>query len=319
MKVIARDRYGSPDVMRVEEADLPEVADDQVLVRVRATSVNAVDWHTLRGKPYIARTDEGLRTPKSRVLGVDVAGEVERVGAGVTDLEPGDRVFGARSGAFAQYVSGRNLVPLPAKLTFEQGGAVAVAGVTALQGLRDRGQLAAGQHVLINGAGGGVGTFAVQIARALGAEVTAVTNANSVDLVRSIGANHALDYAKEDFTRAGERYDLILDVGGHHSLRRLRRALKPGGRVVLVAPAGGQWIGPIARVVWAAVTSRFSAKKVIPFLSAMKRDDLFVLRELMETEKLIPVIDRTFRFEETPDAVRYVESGNARGKVVIAI
>jgi NADPH:quinone reductase-like Zn-dependent oxidoreductase len=319
MKVIARDRYGSPDVMKAEEAHLPEVADDQVLVRVRATSVNAVDWHTLRGKPYIARTDEGLRTPKSRVLGVDVAGEVERVGAAVTDLKPGDRVFGARSGAFAEYVSGKNLVPMPANLSFEQAGAVGVAGVTALQGLRDRGQLTAGQQVLINGAGGGVGTFAVQIARALGAEVTAVTSTKSVDLVRSIGANHVIDYAREDFTRRRERYDLIIDIGGNHPLARLRRALKPSGRVVLVAPAAGQWIGPIARVVWAVVTSRFSSNRVIPFLSTMKRDDLFVLRELMETGKVIPVIDRTFPFEETPDAIRYVESGGVSGKVVITV
>src|SRR5918996_1031170 len=205
MRVIARDRYGSPDVMTVAEADVPEVANDQVLVRVRATSVNAVDWHTLRGKPYIARTDEGLRTPKTRVLGVDVAGEVEKVGAAVTDLKPGDRVFGARSGAFAEYVSGKNLVPMPPNLTFEQAGAVAVAGLTALQGLRDRGQLKAGERVLINGAGGGVGTFAVQIAKALGAEVTAVTNANALDMVRSIGADEVVDYARDDFTRGGER------------------------------------------------------------------------------------------------------------------
>ena len=305
--------------MKVEEADLPEVADDQVLVRVRATSVNAVDWHTLRGKPYIARTEEGLRRPKTRVLGVDVAGEVERVGSAVTDLRPGDRVFGARSGAFAQYVSGKNLVPMPANLTFEQAGALAVAGLTALQGLRDRGQLKAGQRVLINGAGGGVGTFAVQIAKAFGAEVTAVTNAGAVDVVRSIGADRVVDYMREDFPGEGERHDLVLDIGGNHSLRRLRRAVKPGGRVVLVAPAGGQWIGPIARVVWAVASSRFSAKSVIPFLSRVNRQDLFVLKELLEAGEITPVIDRTFPFEQTPDAVRYVESGRARGKVVITV
>ena len=319
MRVIARDRYGSPDVMTVAEADVPEVANDQVLVRVRATSVNAVDWHTLRGKPYIARTDEGLRTPKTRVLGVDVAGEVEKVGADVTDLKPGDRVFGARSGAFAEYVSGKNLVPMPPNLTFEQAGAVTVAGLTALQGLRDRGQLKAGERVLINGAGGGVGTFAVQIAKALGAEVTAVTKEDAIALVRSIGADHAIDYAGGDFTRSGERYDLILDIGGNRSLGRLRRALKPGGRVVMVAPAGGQWIGPIARVVWAVVSSRFSSKKVIPFLSRTDRQDLFVLKELLEAGKVTPVIDRTFPFEDTPAAVRYVEKGRARGKVVITV
>ncbi|HUF06980.1 MAG TPA: NAD(P)-dependent alcohol dehydrogenase [Candidatus Binatia bacterium] len=319
MKAYVRDRYGSPDVLRLEEVDKPELTDGGALVRVRATSINAHDWHMLRGKPYIARLDEGLRRPKSTILGLDVAGVVEAVGANVTDLKPGDEVFGSRSGAFAEYVSGRNLVKMPAGLTFEQAAAVSVAGQTALQGLRDKGGLQAGQRVLVNGAGGGVGTFAVQIAKALGADVTAVTSTRNVDLALSIGANHVVDYTRDDFTRGGQRYDLILDIGGNRRLPSMRRALTPEGTVVLVAPQPGQWIGPVVRVIGALLTSRIGRQRVQPFLSAVSRGDLLVLRELIEAGKVTPVIDRTYPFAELPEAIRHVEAGHARGKVVVTL
>jgi len=319
MKAYVRDRYGSPDVLKLQEVDKPEVTDEGVLVRVRATSVNALDWHMLRGKPYIARIGNGLRRPTDAVLGVDVAGIVEAVGANVTDLKPGDEVFGSRSGAFAEYISGKNMVPMPKGLTFEQAGAVSVAGQTALQGLRDKGEIQAGQRVLIYGAGGGVGTFAVQIAKALGAEVTAATGPKSVEMVRSIGADQVVDYTREDFTRARQRYDLILDIGGNHTLSAMRRALNPEGTVVMVAPSPGQWIGPIARILGAVVTSRFGRQKVRPFLSTVSKDDLLVLKELIEAGKVTPVIDRTYSFNEIPEAVRYVEAGHAQGKVVITL
>jgi len=317
MKAFARHRYGSPDVLQLEEVENPNLTDDAVLVQVRATSINAHDWHMLRGKPYLARVSEGLRTPKSSVLGLDVGGVVEAVGAAVTDLKPGDEVFGARSGAFAEYVVSRNMVPIPKGTSLEQAAAIPVAGQTALQGLRDKGRLQAGQRVLVIGAGGGVGTFAVQIAQALGAEVTGVTGPKSVDLVASIGAKNVLDYTRDDFTRSAQRFDLILDIGGTRRLSTLRRVLTPDGSIVMVAPQPGQWIGPIARVAGAVLTSRFSRRKVHPFLSHVSRDDLFVLKELVETGKVSPVIDRTYPFAESPTAVRYVESGNAHGKVVI--
>jgi NADPH:quinone reductase-like Zn-dependent oxidoreductase len=319
MRAFVRGRYGSPDVLRLERVERPTLADDAVLVRVRATSVNALEWHTLRGKPYIARLTDGLRRPKSALLGTDVAGVVEAVGAKVTDLEPGDAVFGSRTGAFAEYVSGRNLVPMPKGLTFEQAAAVSVAGQTALQGLRDKGRLRAGQRVLINGAGGGVGTFAVQIAKALGAEVMAVTSTANLEMARSIGADHVLDYTRDDFTRSRGAYDLLLDIGGNRSLSSMRRALTRNGVVVLVAPSPGQWLGPVARVLGAVVTSRFTDRKVLPFLSSVRREDLFVLKELIEAGSVVPVIDRTYPFERLPDAIRHVETGNASGKVVITV
>ena len=248
MKAFVKDRYGSPDVLQLQEVDKPELSGpDAILVRVRATALNAHDWHMLRGKPYLARLTEGFRRPKERQLGLDVAGIAEEVGANVTDVRPGDAVYGSRWGAFAEYVSSRNMVPMPGGLTFEEAAAIPTAGMTALQGLRDRGALEAGQQVLINGAGGGVGTFAVQIAAALGGEVTAVTSTKNVEMVRSIGATEVIDYTREDFTRGSRRYDLILDIGGNRRLSAMRRALTPTGRIVMVAPQPGQWIGPIAR------------------------------------------------------------------------
>lgn len=312
-------RYGSPDVLELRAEEMPEVADDAVLVRVHATALNAYDWHMMRGKPYLARLGEGFRRPKGTALGIDVAGIVEAVGARVTHLAPGDRVYGSRTGAFAEYVSGRTMERMPANLEFEEAAAIPVAGQTALQGLRDVGGLRAGQRVLVNGAGGGVGTFAVQIAKALGAEVTAVTRAAGADMVRSLGADAVIDRDRDDFTRGGRRYDIVLDIGGGHSLSALRRALVPGGVAVLVAPAPGQWIGPVARVVGAAVSSRFTTRKVRPFLSSAKRGDLATLRELVESGRVRPVVDRTYPFDALPQAMRHLESGGVRGKIVVRL
>jgi len=319
MKALVKDRYGSPDVLHIEEIEKPTPAEEGVLVRVHATAINAHDWHMLRGKPYLARLGEGFRAPKERQLGLDVAGIVEEVGASVTHVKPGDAVFGSRYGAFAEYVSGKNMVPMPAGLTFEQAAAVPTAGQTALQGLRDHGALQAGQHVLIIGAGGGVGSFAVQIAKALGAEVTAVTGTKSVETVRSIGADHVIDYTRDDFTRGTQRYDLVLDIGGTRRLSAMRRVLTGTGRIVMVAPQPGQWIGPIARIAGAFITNRLGRKPARAFLAQVNRDDLLALKDLIEAGKVTPVIDRTYPFEQIPEAIRYVESGAVRGKVVITV
>jgi NADPH:quinone reductase-like Zn-dependent oxidoreductase len=320
MKAFVKDRYGSPDVLRIENVDRPSLAgDNAILVRVRATSLNAHDWHMLRGKPYIARLSEGFRAPKERQLGLDVAGIAEEVAPNVTDVKPGDTVYGSRYGAFAEYVSSRNMVPMPAGLTFEQAAAVPTAGMTALQGLRDHGALTDGERVLVIGAGGGVGTFAVQIAKALGASVTAVTSTKNVDLAESIGADDVVDYTRDDFARRSERYDLILDVGGTVRLSAMRRALTPAGRIVMVAPQPGQWIGPIARIAGAAITNRLGQRPAKAFLAGVRRDDLLTLKELVEAGKVSPVIDRTYRFDEIPEGIRYLESGAAAGKVVVTV
>ena len=317
MKAFVRDRFGSPDVLRLAEVPVPELGDEQVLVRVRASAINAHDWHMLRGKPYIARLSEGVRRPKAAIVGLDVAGTVEAVGASVTQLHAGDRVFGSRFGAFAEFVAGKNMVHIPEGVAFETAAAVPTAGQTALQGLRDHGALRLGERVLVNGAGGGVGTFAVQIARALGAEVTAVTRAANVELVRGLGAAEVIDHGAVDFTRGSARYDLVLDAGGNHSLRALRRVLSSTGRIVLVAPAHGQWIGPLARMAAAALSKRYGDGRVRGFLAEVRRDDLTELGRMLADGSLRPVIDRTFPFERIPEAIRHVEEGNARGKVVI--
>lgn len=296
---------------------MPAVNDDQVLVRVRASSANAHDWHMIRGKPYLARLSEGFRAPKTPEIGLDVAGVVEAVGSAVTHLKPGDEAFGSRFGAFAEYVAGKTMMPMPAGLTFEQAAAIPTAGFTALQGLRDKGGLEAGQRVAINGAGGGVGSFAVQIAKALGAEVTAVTGPRAIDMVSSLGADHVVDYTIDDFTRDRGRYDLILDVGGNRRLSHLRRALKPSGRLVMVAPQPGQWIGPVARIAGAVITTRLGRQPAIPYLAVPNREDLAVLSQMVEAGAVRPIIDRSFRFGEVPDAIRYLEEGRAAGKVVI--
>jgi len=319
LKAVVGTEYGSPDDLELQEIDKPVVDGDGVLVRVRATSVNPLDWHFMRGLPYFVRLTAGLRRPKRSVPGVDVAGHVEAVGENVTQFQPGDEVFGSRGGAFAEYVCGgeRNFVAKPVGLTFEQAAAVPGAGCTALQALRDRGQIQPGQRVLINGAAGGVGTFAVQIAKAFGADVTGVCSTRNVDMVRSIGADQVIDYTREDFTRVGQRYDLILDAVGNRSLSDFRRALTPKGTLVLVGGGSGRLLGPLALPLRALVVSPFVGQRLLPFLAKVSKEDLVVLKELIEAGKVTPVIDRTYPLSEAPEAIRYLEAGHAQGKVVI--
>lgn len=325
MKAIVQDTYGSPDVLELRGIDKPEIAEEEVLVRVRAAGVNPADWAIMSGLPYIARPVYGLRKPKNAVRGTDVAGTVEAVGTSVRRLQPGDEVFGWCSGlggAFAEYasVSEDALAPKPTNLTFEQAAAVPMAGLVALQALRDHGGVRVGQRVLINGASGGIGTFAVQITKALGAEVTGVCSTRNVDMIRSIGADHVIDYTKEDFTHKGQRYDFILDNVANHPLSDLRRALTPTGTLV---PNGGgfdnHWFASGGRVIGAHVLKRFVSHRLRPFLVSPKFEDLVVLKELIEAGKLTPVIDRAYPLSETPEAIRYLGNGHARGKVVITV
>jgi len=321
MKAAVRDRYGSPDVVELQEIDKPDLTDDGVLVRVRATSVNPAEWYGVTGRPQVARMQMGLRKPKDNRLGVDFAGTVEAVGRDVTELRPGDEVFGGRSGAFAEYVCVRDaVVPKPANVTFEQAGVVGVAGLTALQGLRDKGQLQPGQKVLINGASGGVGTFAVQIAKALGAEVTGVCSTRNVDLARSLGADHVIDYTREDFTRSDRRYDLLLDIAGSRSWSECKRVLNPQGTFVIVgAPKGGRLLGPLRRIVKVRLAALPSSQKVVFFIAKFNRADMAVLGELLESGKVTPVIDRRYELSEIADALRYLGEGHAQGKIVITV
>jgi len=323
MKAIVYHDYGSPDVLKCEEIDKPTPGDSEVLIRVRAASVNPADWHYMRGTPYFVRLQAGLRRPKATRLGVDVAGQVETVGRNVTQLKPGDGVFGACRGAFAEYACAAEsaLVMKPDNVTFEQAASVPIAAVTALQGLRDKGRIQPGQKVLINGAAGGVGTFAVQIAKSFGAEVTGVCSTRNVDRVRSIGADQVIDYTQEDFTKTGQRYDIILDAVGNHSLLACRRALNPKGIYVAVGGPSGPWmIGPLARAITAPVLSRLVSQNLVMLLARLSKEgDLAILRDLMAAGKLIPVIDRTYPLSEVPEAIRYLEEGHARGKVVITL
>jgi NADPH:quinone reductase-like Zn-dependent oxidoreductase len=321
MKAILQDRYGSPEVLELREVDRPEIPDDRVLVRVRAASVNALDWHLLRGEPFLVRMSGGLRRPKSSLTGSDVAGVVEAVGPGVVNIRPGDEVFGASRGTFAEFVIARatRLVPMPVGFSFEQAAAVPVAASTALQALRDQGKVQPGQAVLINGAGGGVGTFSVQLAKAFGATVTAVSSAGNVDLLRSIGADDVIDYTRDDFTKRSQRFDLIIDIAGTRSLSACRRALTPNGTYVVVGGPGGRWIRPADRFVKVLVLSRLVRQRLVGVSAQINRDDLLFLKELMEAGKLTPVIDRTFPLSQVPDAIRYVEERHARGKVVITM
>ena len=322
MKAIVYHRYGAPDVLELKEIDKPAVGDDQVLIRVRAASVNPLDWHFMRGAPYFLRIKAGLRKPKVIRLGVDAAGTVESVGGNVTRFLPGDELFGGCTGAFAEYAvaSEKALARKPANLTFEQAAAVPIAALSALQGLRDKGRIQAGQRVLINGAAGGVGTFAVQIAKAFGAVVTGVCSTRNVDMVRSIGADHVVDYTQEDFTRNGQRYDLILDSVGNHSLSAFRHALTAKGTLVMVGgPENGRWIGPMTGMLKVVVLSRFVSQKLLPFLAKRSQADLVFLKELLEAGKVTPVVDRCYPLREVPEAIRYLEEGHARGKVVIIV
>jgi NADPH:quinone reductase-like Zn-dependent oxidoreductase len=323
MKAIIYHEYGSPDVLELQDIDRPVVKDDEVLVRVRAASVNPADWHFMRGVPYVMRPQAGLRKPKNTFLGRDIAGQVEAVGKDVTGFRPGDEVFAeVGAGGFAEYasVSEGVLVLKPANLTFEQAAAVPLAALTALQGLRDAGQVQPEQKVLIIGASGGVGTFALQIAKSFGADVTGVCSTKNVELVRSLGADHVIDYTQEDPTQSRQKFDLIFQLAGTSSPSHCRRVLTSKGTLVLSSgESDGRWIGPVDRLIKAAVLSPFVSQKLGSFLAKPDRDDLEFLKELIEAGKLTPVIDRTYSLSEVPEAIRYLEEGHARGKVVITV
>lgn len=322
MKAIVQDQYGSPDALELREVDVPVVNDNEVLVRVHAASVNFGDWATMRGLPYMFRMVFGLRRPKVKVRGRDVAGRVEAVGKGVTQFQPGDEVYAeVNQGTFAEYTcASEDLFGLkPVNLTFEQAAAVPLAAGTALQGLRDTGKVQPGQKVLINGASGGVGTFAVQIAKALGAEVTGVCSTRNVDLVRSIGADHVIDYTKDDFTQAGLRYDLIFDLVGNHSLSGCRRALTTKGTLVLSSGNGSRLFGPVERLLRALMLSLFVSQRLRPLAARQSKEDLVFLKELIESGKVTPAIDRTYSLSEAPAAMRYFGEGHARAKIVITV
>ncbi len=319
MKAIVRTAYGSPDVLALREIDRPDPKDNQVLVRVHAASVNPLDWHILRGKPFLVRLmGFGLLKPKQQILGADVAGRVEAVGKDAAKFAVGDEVFGATVGGFAEYACLREdkIVLKPTNMTFEQAAAVPVAGLTALQGLRDQGRLKSGQNVLINGASGGVGTFAVQIAKALGAHVTGVCSGRNLEMVRSIGADDVIDYTRECFWRSGKRYDLILDNAAFHSIRKSLRALTPTGTYVLI---GGSTVSFLQTLILKPLFSKEGGRKVVSFMANVNQTDLAFLKELLEAGKVVPVIDRKYSLNETPQAIRQVEEGHARGKVVISM
>lgn len=322
MQAVVQDTYGSAEVLVLRDIDRPGIGADEVLVRVRAAGVNPGDWAIMCGLPYIARPAYGLRKPRNSVRGTDVAGQVEAVGSSVTRFRPGDEVFGWCNGSFADYVAASEdaLALKPANLTFEQAAAVPQAGFVALQALRDHGNVQAGQKVLVNGASGGIGTLAVQIAKSLGANVTGVCSTRNVDLVRSIGADRVVDYTREDFTTSGQRYDFILDNVGNHSLSELRRALTPTGTLV---PNGGafenHWFAGGGRVISALVLSRFVSHTLRPFLASPKHADLVVLNELIEAGKVTPIIDRAYPLSEARQAIDHVGTGHARGKVAITV
>jgi NADPH:quinone reductase-like Zn-dependent oxidoreductase len=323
MKAVVYRCYGSADVLRVEEIAKPQPHDNEILVKVHAASLNPLDWHFMHGTPYIVRLDAGIGKPKDIRLGVDYSGTVEAIGKDVTRFKPGDAVFGGRDGAFAEYVAvraDRSVVPKPDNMSFEQAAAVPIAGLTALQALRDKGHVRAGDKVLINGASGGVGTFAVQIAKSYGAEVTGVCSTKNLAMVRSLGADHVIDYTAEDFTQQPQRYDLILDTVGNHSLLQYRRVLTPHGIVVIIGgPSSGPFIGPLITPIKALLLTPFVSQRFEPFLAAFNPQDLRTLAELMQAGKLTPVIDRQYPLAEIPEAMRYVEAGHAHGKVVLNI
>ncbi len=323
MKAIVQDTYGEPEaILGLDDIAKPMVKDGEVLVRVRAVSVHVGDWILVRGVPYLARMAVGLRKPKNRVPGTDIAGTVDAVGKDVTQLRPGDEVFGWCTGAFAEYAcaAADHFVPKPANLTFEQAAAVGVSASTALQLLRDQGKVQTGQKVLINGASGGLGTFAVQIAKAFGAEVTGVCSTRNVVMVRSIGADHVIDYTQEDFTQGAQRYDFILDNVGNHSLSDTRRALTATGKLQSNnGTSGGRWFGTTGTVIKTAALSKFVRQQAGPSIKFQNREDLLVLKGLIEADKVRPVIDRTYPLSGTPEAIGHVGEGHARGTVVISV
>ncbi len=324
MKAIVQDTYGSPDVLELRDIDKPVVGDDDVLVRVHAAGVDPGVWHLMTGLPYLVRImGYGLRKPRTPVRGMAVAGRVEAVGRNVTQFRPGDDVFGTCDGSFAEYACAREdkVAPKPAKLSLEQAAAVPISGVTALQGVRDTGKVQPGQKVLVIGAAGGVGTFAVQLAKAFGAEVTGVCSTTKLDLVRSIGADDVIDYTRDDFADGARHYDLILDTAGRRSLSHLRRALAPQGTLVIVGgEGGGRWLGGFGRqILRAPMLSLFVSQTLRPLVPKERQEDLQVLRELIEAGNVTPIIDRTYPLSEAPEAIRYLERGHARGKVVITV
>jgi NADPH:quinone reductase-like Zn-dependent oxidoreductase len=321
VKAIVQDVYGLPDVLRLRDVEMPRLDDKGVLIRVRAAAVNALDWHATRGMPFLIRIGTGLRRPRDPIRGVDLAGCVEAVGAGVTGFAPGDEVFGGTNGSFAEYTvttPGR-LAHRPAGFTPGQAAALHIGGLTALQGLRDAARVQPGQRVLINGAGGGVGTFAVQIAKWLGAHVTAVTRAESAGVVRSLGADDVVDHGTEDFTRSADRYDVIFDIGGNHPLAACRRVLTRNGTFVAVGAPPGRWLSPVTRLLNTALLSPFVSQRFVPFISKNDAAGLALLKELAESGKLRAIIDREYPLSEAAAAIRYVGEGRARGKVVIEV
>jgi NADPH:quinone reductase-like Zn-dependent oxidoreductase len=323
MQAIVRARYGSPDVLQLKEVEKPVPKDGELLVKVHAASVNALDWHLMRGKPLLARTGgNGLRKPTDQRLGVDLAGRVEAVGSKITQFQVGDDVFGRGVGAFAEYACAREdaVVVKPTAMTYEAAAAVPVAALTALEGLRDKGRIQPGQQVLIQGASGGVGTFAVQIAKAFGAEVTAVCSTRNVDTARSIGADHVIDYTQADFTKSGQRYDLILGVNGYHPIFAYRRALRPGGTYVMVGASNEHLIQALLQLMLLGpVMSRTGREKMGLFFANPKQKDLVFVKELIEAGKVVPVIERRYPLRETAEAIRYLEEGHAKGKLVITV
>ena len=322
MKAVRYYCYGPPEVLVYDDVAAPEPADREVLVRVRAAGVNPLDWHFMRGSPYIMRLMAGLGAPKNPRLGVDFAGTVEAVGASVTRFKPGDAVFGGGNGAFAEYLvvrENRAIEIMPANISFEQAAGVPIAGLTALQALRDHGKLQPGERVLINGASGGVGTFAVQIAKAMGAHVTGVCSGRNADMVRSIGADQVFDYRQQDYTESGQQFDLIVDMVGNHSPLANQRVLSPTGRLIIVGGQKGDWIGPFLGVIKSSVTSAFVEQELKAFTARMRGEDLSVLARYMAEGAVTPVIDRRYSLEQTPDAIAYSESGRARGKIIVEV
>jgi NADPH:quinone reductase-like Zn-dependent oxidoreductase len=325
MKAVIHCDYGPPDVLKVGDVAKPVPGDDQVLVKVRAAAVNPAEWHLVRGKPYIIRAIMGLRRPGQTLIGADYAGTVEAVGRNVTNFKAGDEVFGGRSGAFSQYLVQRaegTIVPKPATISMEQAAGVATAGITALQALRDKGEVKAGQSVLINGASGGVGTYAVQIAKAMGARVTGVSSTRNIELVRGLGADEMIDYTQSNFTQGDARYDVILDNVGNHGLLDLRRVLKPGGRVVMIGGGGPDddpWLEFFIEIAKGLILSAAFEERFMFFVAEFKRVDFEFLAGLMAEGKLTTEIDRTYPLAETTEALKYLETGRARGKVILAV
>lgn len=319
MKAVFHKTYGPPEVLTIEEIEKPIPKDDEVLIKIRATSVNPAEWYAMSGL-FIARLGGGLFRPKETRLGTDYAGLVEAVGKDITQFKAGDEVYGARTGAFAEYVCVRNIViPKPGNLTFEQAGSVATAAITALQGLRDYGQLQAGQKVLINGASGGVGTFAVQIAKAMGAEVTAVCSPRNVELIRSLGAEHVIDYTKEDFTRSGQRYDLLLDIAGSRTWFEYKRVLTPGANFVIVGGPKFPIIGPLRHIAAIHLAALGASQKIAFFIAKFNREDFHLLNEWFESGKVRPVVEKIYPLTQISEAMRHLGSGHAQSKIVVRV